>query len=158
MADHLRVEVDNTSQARPLKVRMLGADNELFDLTLKEIEEEVTSSPMEPASKEYVDLKLEVALARIEAKLTHMPTTGAMIATAFTAAVGVIGIILAAMSYGGDRFDGGVGLADQRYEELQRNNERDARDAEQDAIIRRLDALLTQEAATPAPVTENPTE
>lgn len=110
-----------------------------------------TSNGMEPASKEYVDLKLEAAMGRIEGKLASMPSTAAMIATGFTSAVGVIGILLAALAFGGDRFDGGVGLADQRQEQLQR-------DAAQDAILKRLDALLAAQP-TPAPqAPESPSE
>lgn len=117
---------------------------------------------MEPASKEYVDLKLDAVMTRIDGKFDLLnqrmgdlekrtPSIGAIIATAFTSAVGIVGVLLAAMAFGGDRFDSGIGLADQRQDQIER-------DADQDAIIRRLDALIAEQPTQPGPSVETPTE
>lgn len=124
-----------------------------------------TSSYMEPASKEYVDLKTALTSAQNDARFAEVlaemkalgdairgkPSTWQMVGAVFAGAATILGVLLAALSFGGDRFDGGVGLADQRQEQLQR-------DADQDAIIKRLDALLASQAKPDAPAPGTPSE
>ena len=117
-----------------------------------------TSGFMEPASKEYVDLKLEAAMGRIEGKFDllnqRMATLEARTPSWWSVLGAVmigVGVVLAALSYAGDRFDGGIGLADQRQEQLKR-------DAAQDAVISRLDALLAKQSTSPAPTPGSPSE
>lgn len=123
----------------------------------------------EVTTKDYIDSKVDAVRAQndarfaevigridgLSAKLDHLPSTGAMIVTAVTSALAVVGIVLAAMSYGGDRFDGGIGLADQRQEQLVRDQDQDAK---LDTIITRLDALLDAQSIPPAPAPGSPTE
>lgn len=120
---------------------------------------------MEPASKEYVDLKTALTSAQNDARFSEVlseirslrglvegkPSTWQMIGAVFAGAATILGVILAALAYGGDRFDGGIGLADQRQEQIQR-------DADQDAIIKRLDALLATPAKSTGPAPGTPTE
>ena len=115
-------------------------------------------SSMEPASKDYVDLKIEASLAKIEARLSVMPTTGAMLMTAFTSSVAIVGLILAVLSFGGDRFDSGIGLADRINESVEVPQPRSGVDDTQAAIINRLDALLAAQSTPSAPAPATPTE
>lgn len=115
----------------------------------------VTSMDDAPTTKDYIDRSMDAVRAQNDARFAEVlseirdirglisskPSTWQLVATVFAGAATILGVALAALSYGGDRFDGGVNLADQRQEQIQR-------DAEQDAIIRRLDALL---AAQPTP-------
>jgi len=65
----------------------------------------------------------------------------------FTGSVAVVGLILAALAYGGDRFDGGVSIAEQ----MRAQSERDAaQDAKMNEVFTRLDAAVDR-LATPAP-------
>ncbi|WP_411839223.1 hypothetical protein [Paracoccus sp. ME4] len=113
---------------------------------------------MEPASKDYVDLKIEASLAKVEARLSVMPTTGTMLMTAFTSSVAIVGLILAILSFGGDRFDSGVGMADRLEERVQTSNPQSGGEASQTEIIRRLDALLAAPPTPSAPAPGTPTE
>lgn len=113
---------------------------------------------LEPASKDYVDLKLAAAMNEVRGEFSLLnqrlgsleartPTWWSVLGAVM---IGV-GIVLAALSFAGDRFDGGIGLADQRQEQIQR-------DAEQDAIIKRLDALLAEQARQAVPAPGTPSE
>lgn len=115
---------------------------------------------MEPATREYVDLKLEAALSRLEGKFDllnqrmsdlekRMPSWWSILGAVM---IGVA-TVLAALAFAGDRFDGGISLADQRQEQLER-------DRQQDETLRRLDEIITRlnapsaspsTAATPEP-------
>lgn len=124
-----------------------------------------TSGFMDPASKEYVDLKTALTSAQNDARFSEVlseirslrdliegkPSTWQMVGAVFAGAATILGVILAALAYGGDRFDGGIGLADQRQEQLRR-------DAAQDALISRLDVLLARQATPLAPAPGNPSE
>lgn len=92
------------------------------------------SGGMDNASREYVDLKLEAALSRVEGKFdllnqnlasleARTPTWWAILGAVM---IGVA-TILAALAFAGDRFDSGIGLADQRLEQLQRDQEQSER-------------------------------
>lgn len=124
-----------------------------------------TLPPMEPASREYVDLKTALVSAQNDARFSEVlseikglrqdisgkPSTWQMVGAIFAGAATILGVILAVLAYGGDRFDGGVGIADQRQEQSER-------DADQDAVIRRLDALLDERSTLSVPAPESPTE
>lgn len=113
----------------------------------------------------YIDRSMDAVRAQNDARFAEVlseirdirgliaskPSTWQLVATVFAGAATILGVALAALSYGGDRFDGGVGIADQRYEQIQR-------DAAQDAIIRRLDALLAEQPTPTAQAPEGPTE
>lgn len=92
---------------------------------------------------ETVDAKIAAAEARTDTKfaelrgdLSKFATTGAVWAAAGTAIATILGVLLAVMAFGGDRFDAGVGAggAIAPYAEQQR-----ARDAKQDAADARRD-------------------
>lgn len=77
-------------------------------------------------SSDFADLKAE-----IKTELASKPGTATLIGTlAATAA-----LILGALAYGGDRLQMGIGLADQRQAQLQRDNEQDRKF---DEILKRL--------------------
>lgn len=151
---------DLTGQSRSLE-EFIAASK----LNLKTGGGDDTSGYMEPASKEYVDLKTALTSAQNDARFAEVlseirslrglvegkPSTWQMVGAVFAGAATILGVILAALAYGGDRFDGGIGLADQRQEQIQR-------DAEQDAIIKRLDALLARQATPAAPAPGSPSE
>ena len=67
----------------------------------------------------------------LKADLARKPGTGTLIGIA----VAIVALILGALAYGGDRLAMGVGLADQRQEQLKRDDAQDERLAE---ILRRL--------------------
>ena len=107
------------------------------------------SGGMEHASKDYVDSavsRLEGKIEALSSKLDHMPSTGAMLLTAGGTVVSILTLGLAILAFAGDRFDGGIGLADQRQQQLER-------DRMQDETLKRLDAIMTrldaQAAAAP---------
>lgn len=110
---------------------------------------------MEPATREYVDLKIESAVARLEGKLdglagqlSRMPTTGAMILTVAGAGVAVLTLGLAILAFAGDRFDGGIGLADRREEQLSRDREQNDRI---ETILNQISAQSAPSSTTAAP-------
>lgn len=117
------------------------------------------------STQAYIDRSMDAVRAQNDARFAEVlseirdirglisskPSTWQLVATVFAGAATILGVALAALSYGGDRFDGGVGVADQRYEQIQR-------DAEQDAIIKRLDALLSAQPTPSATASGTPTE
>jgi hypothetical protein len=117
-----------------------------------------TFNGMDPASKEYVDMKVEAAISRIEGKFDllnqrmdnlerNTPSALSIWGAVFTGSVAVVGLLLAALAYGGDRFDGGVSIAEQ----MRAQSERDAaQDAKMNEVFTRLDAAVDR-LATPAP-------
>lgn len=121
-----------------------------------------TFDGMESASREYVDLKLEAAMTRIDGKFdllnqrmasleARVPTWWAILGAVF---IGV-GTLLAALSYAADRFDGGVSISTQQLEQLERDK---AQDQKLDAVLSRLDALVSQQSTQPAPAPGTPNE
>ena len=146
---------------------MRQSDEEL----LKPSGQERMFAAMEPeiTTKDYIDRSMDTVRAQNDARfaevlgeikdigqrLQHIEniqlTARQLWGAVLTGAATVLGVMLAALAFGSDRFDGGVGLADQRLEQMQR-------DADQDAIIRRLDALLAAQATPERPRPENPSE
>lgn len=105
-------------------------------------------------SMETVDAKIAAAEARTDTKFVQLrsdlkdfATKGDLHKTVWGATAVIIATILALASFGGDRFDAGLGMADQRQAQLER-------DAKQDAAVgsinSKLDELL-EKAAAPAP-------
>ncbi len=98
---------------------------------------------MDPA---IVDAKIEAAEARVDTEfaklrgeLDKLPGTWTLVTTVIGSAVTLFLAIIAVLAFGGDRFDGGLGLAAMQREQIER-------DARQDALIvevnEKLDVLL----------------
>lgn len=90
------------------------------------------------ASEARTDTKFEA----LRADLKDFATKG----TVWQAAATVIAVVLAAIAFGGDRFDAGMGMADVRQAQMQR-------DAEQDASVQSIEKKIDQliAASEPAP-------
>ena len=114
-------------------------------------------SGIDMATKDYIDAKLETAraerredMARIEgqlgvlmAEVTSRPTTGTVLFATFTSAITIIGIVVAVLAYGGDRFDGGVQMTGAVVEDVVENREAVQSNAEAiEAVDDKLDLLL----------------
>jgi hypothetical protein len=90
----------------------------------------------------FAELRTDLAkdFGALSTQLASKPGTGTLIGTA----VAIVGILLAALSYGGDRLAMGVGLADSRQEQLKRDQEQDtatkATDRKLDELLRRIPA------------------
>lgn len=89
---------------------------------------------------ETVDAKIAASEARTDTKFAELrgdlkdfATKG----TVWQAAATIIAVILAAIAFGGDRFDAGIGMADVAQNQIQR-------DAEQDQAVKRMEAKLDQ--------------
>jgi len=54
---------------------------------------------------------VNASIAAIEAKTSHLPTTLGLWAGLATTVVAVVGVLLALLAWGGDRFDGGISAA-----------------------------------------------
>ncbi|MFD1951892.1 hypothetical protein ACFSGX_14050 [Sphingomonas arantia] len=91
--------------------------------------------------KDYVDKADEAVESRLMAKLDGLPTKATIWGSAGALFLGT----LAVLSFAGDRFDAGIGNADTRQAQLQRDQIQDAAAA---ANARKLDELLRR---TPAP-------
>lgn len=74
-------------------------------ITRKEMDAKLAAAT---ARNEAFEHRVDASLARMEAKLRHLPSTLAMVATAASAAAATIGIIIGVLAFGGDRFDSGV--------------------------------------------------
>lgn len=97
-----------------------------------------TSGPMVPI-KDYVDARDEAVESRLMAKLDTLSTKGTIWGAVGTA----LAIGLAVLAFGGDRFDSGIGMADQRQAQLTRDIEQDKAVTE---INTKLDQLIKQTA------------
>lgn len=53
----------------------------------------------------------DARFAEVLSRLDRMPSSGFMIGTAASTVLGIVGIILAILAFGGDRFSGGVQLS-----------------------------------------------
>lgn len=132
-----------------------GEPESAIDARLKRPGRGGTYDGMEPASKEYVDLKLEAALAPILAKLDTIEKNQISPWQVWGAALTGFGAVLAVLAFGSDQFGLGSGLSDQRFEQLQLDQ---AQDEKLDAVISRIDALLDAQSTPTAPAPESPTE
>lgn len=95
--------------------------------------------------KDYVDARdaalasdLKAEFASLRAEISKLPTTWTLIGTALA----IISIIVAVLALGGARFSAGMATADERLEQLKKDQEQDQQaartDAKLDEIIRRL--------------------
>lgn len=100
-----------------------------------------------------VDSKIAAAEARTDTKFAELrgylkdfATARELRGTVWGAAATIIAVILAAIAFGGDRFDAGIGMADIRQAQL-------ARDADQDRAVKsiegKLDKLIEAQANKP---------
>lgn len=89
-----------------------------------------TFGPMVPI-KDYVDKADEAVETRLGAKLEKLSTKQ----TVWAAVATILGVLLAVLAFGGDRFDAGLSLAAQQQVQA-------ARDNEQDRALRAIDQKL----------------
>ena len=76
---------------------------------------------MSQTLKDYVDSRTEALESRLLSKLEALSTKG----TIWGAVATGTAIILAVLAFAGDRFDAGLGNADRRLEQLQRDQKQD---------------------------------
>lgn len=107
------------------------------------------SKPM--ADQEIIDAKIQAAEARVDTKFAELrgdlkdfATKGTVWGAVGTAVAAILGVLLAVLAFGGDRFDGGLGMADQRQAQLQKDARQD--DAA-NAIDAKLDLILAGQAS-----------
>ena len=128
----------------------------LTDRTEGVADSKVEADPMQSYAKDYVDQKLETERARtdtrfaelsgkidtmsamIEGRLRGIPSRWEMWLGLLGVVVAVVGMVFTGLSYSGGRFDAGIGLADQRQEQLQRD---EAQDERLDQILRAIEGL-----------------
>lgn len=91
-----------------------------------------------------VDAKIAAAEARTDTKFAELrgdlkdfATAKEMRNAVWGAAATIIAVLLAAMAFGGDRFDAGIGMADVRQVQI-------ARDVGQDKAVQRIEGKLDQ--------------
>lgn len=98
-------------------------------------------------SRSNTEIRSEISAVRAE--LQHKPGTWTIVGAAFTSAVAVVGILIGFLSYGGDRFDGGVQVTSVSVQQAA-DAKRIAEETGQkvDALIQRLDAVLNKEEPT----------
>jgi len=89
--------------------------------------------------KEYVDARDDAIESRLGAKLDKLPSSDTVRNNIWGAALTVLGILLAVLAFGGDRFDAGIGQADSRQTQLERDSDQDNSMAE---INEKLDILI----------------
>lgn len=96
-------------------------------------------------SKDYIDRSMDAVraendaqFAKVLAAIQSKPSTWQLVGAVFGAAFTVLGVVLAVLSYGGDRFDGGVSLSEQQQQQIERDK---AQDDRLKAILDRLDAM-----------------
>jgi hypothetical protein len=87
-----------------------------------------------------VDAKIAASEARTDTKFAELRSDLKDFATKSTvwqAAATIVAIILAAIAFGGDRFDAGIGMADHRQAQMQR-------DQAQDQSVKRIEGKIDQ--------------
>ncbi len=99
------------------------ADDDLMTISREEIDAKLDRNQARlEATEARIDASLQSVLAQVSAsearlqgsldvvaaRLEGLPKTGALIAAAATTGVTVVGLIVGILSWGGDRFDGGV--------------------------------------------------
>ncbi|MEJ6008661.1 hypothetical protein [Novosphingobium aquae] len=102
-------------------------------------------APMDPMVplKDYVDARDEAVETRVNGRLDKLPTKG----TVWGAVATGIGLLLAALAFGGDRFDGGVGASGLLRGQAEKQAETDAsQDAKLLVMDQKLDILIKQTA------------
>lgn len=100
--------------------------------------------------KDYVDARDDAVESRLSAKLDKLPTKGtvwgavaAIVGSIFTALAITLGVI----SFGGDRFDAGMGISPAIQAAQQNQTQIDARqDAQMNVMDQKLDIIIRQTA------------
>lgn len=94
-----------------------------------------------------VEARLDSKLSRIEAKLDVMnvPTIGQIIATVASGTAAVLAIGIAIIAFGGDRFDGGVGIGN-TLEEIRQDQRKvdEGQDKDRREIFQMLRGISSQ--------------
>jgi hypothetical protein len=91
--------------------------------------------------KEYVDARDDAVESRLQQRLDKLSTK----TTVWQAAATIIGLLLAALAFGGDRFDGGVGASVLLREQAEKQAKTDqAQDAKLEQMNGKLDILIKQ--------------
>ena len=103
-----------------------------------------TSGPMEPSVslKDYVDKADEAVESRLMSKLDTLATKDALRSNIWGAVAALAALILGLAAFGGDRFDAGLGIADQRQEQLKRDEQQDRAVAQMNG---KLDVLIASQ-------------
>lgn len=103
-------------------------------------------------AKDYIDARSDAVRAQNDArfsevlteirslsvKIDHVPTTRSMIVTTLSGIAGATALFLGILAFAGDRFDGGVSLAEQQQQQIERDK---AQDERLNSILDRLEAL-----------------
>jgi hypothetical protein len=103
---------------------------------------------MEPNWKDYIDAKDEALETRVRSELSTLATAKDVRNNTWGAVAALLGIILATLAFGSDRFDGGISASPllQQQALIQ-----DKRDKEQDGRLelmdQKLDVLIKQTAS-----------
>lgn len=93
---------------------------------------------------DMIDAKVAAAEARVDTKFEQLRgdlKDFATKATVWQAAATIIAVVLAAIAFGGDRFDAGMGLADKQAVQIERDAKQDQDVA---GINQKLDKLIEQ--------------
>jgi len=93
---------------------------------------------------DMMDAKISAAEARVDTKFEQLRGDLKDFATKSTvwgAAATIIAVVLAAIAFGGDRFDAGMGLADKQAVQIERDAKQDQDVA---GINQKLDKLIEQ--------------
>lgn len=87
--------------------------------------------------------RLETLSMKLETATLHMPTTSSMFGTAAASVIAIIGLGVAILAFGGDRFDGGMGAASITMDQAISARETANRNAERlDDVDKKLDVLI----------------
>ncbi|MUZ66360.1 hypothetical protein [Agrobacterium vitis] len=100
--DASSARMEATEARMDAKLSQIGGD---FNRIASDIAQTITALRTDMAQ---TTTALRADIAVVNARLETVPRVGGMIITAISAVVSVVGIILAVLAFGGDRFDGGV--------------------------------------------------
>lgn len=97
--------------------------------------------------KDYVDARDDAVESRLSAKLDKLPTESALRNNIWGAAAAVLGVMLAVLAFGSDRFNGGLSISPALVAVQTEQNKTDAtQDAKLAMMDRKLDILLERSA------------
>lgn len=118
--------------------------------TLKQNSPSGTSGNMDT-----VDAKIAAAEARTDTKFAELrgdlkdfATKGTVWGAVASGVVAILGVLVGLIAFGGDRFDAGLGMADVRQAQIER-------DAKQDAAVNDINGKLDQLIAAQKPAPSN---
>ena len=133
--DQMHNLIDEAKQASP-SLKSGGGDG--TSDSMETVDAKIAAAEARTDTK-FAELRGDIHLefAEIKSELAKRPSTAALIGIVATSAVSVIGIILGVIAFGGDRFDAGVGMADIRQSQIER-------DASQDKSVQQINDKLDQ--------------